>query len=83
VAELKMGGNYVIDYKTPIKATRAWQAQLAAYKHLVDQVVPVITGIALQLDPTGKPAKAVYLKNYHEALAGYISALNAYRYFKS
>ena len=73
----------VLDWKTPLAKGRLWQAQLAAYGHLAEVNLGPIGRIAsLRLKPDGKkPILDDYRRDPHD-MAAFVSALNAYRYFK-
>ena len=76
----------VIDLKTPLAAYPTWKAQTGAYLHLAHHEYPdegFDSTMSLQLDPGGRVAKANIYKTPPQDFAGFLSALNAYRYFNS
>lgn len=79
LAELVSYEILVIDYKTPAQEQRTWKAQLSAYCHLAK----VPASMVLKLDANGKAAKAIRYTKQNQDFAAFLSALNAYRYFKS
>ena len=74
----------VIDLKTPLAESPTWKGQLAAYLHLANtQEGGNYDGcMSLQLSPHGRPAKAIVYQYSDNDFAAFLSALNAYRYFK-
>jgi hypothetical protein len=78
-------GPIVPDYKTaaaPGNQLRVWQAQNAAYLHLVNKRgIPAKRGGDLLLKADGSTAQFIPCENSPEAFAAFLSALNAYRYF--
>lgn len=83
VAVLRDGRRAVIDIKTPATEAKTWRAQLAAYRHLVEQVYGKgIIPIAVMLDHAGRVAKAIRYDRTDADFAAFLSALNAYRYFQ-
>ena len=71
------------DYKTSAATQRWWQGQNAAYLHLVQKAgFPIKRAGSLKLNADGKPAKFIPCDVPKEAFAAFLSALNAYRYFK-
>lgn len=71
------------DLKTSAITQRWWLSQNAAYLHLVQKKYPMITRAgALKLDKDGKTAKFIPCDVPQEAFSAFLSALNAYRYFK-
>jgi len=78
----------VVDYKTPVTEAPTWKSQLAAYKDVVDIRMikdhgrPTDGSMSLQLNKEGKPAKAITYQYQDADFAAFLSALNAYRYFK-
>ena len=73
----------VIDIKTPKNNSPIWRPQLAAYKFLalangyeVDRTVSLRLG-------TVRPLVSESTATYQYDLAGFLSALNAHKYFKS
>lgn len=79
LAELISNEILVIDYKTPAQEQPTWRAQLAAYCHLAQ----VPAGMALKLNANGKAARAIRYTKSNQDFAAFLSALNAFRYFKS
>lgn len=80
----------VVDYKTPISERPTWKAQLAAYRYLVGEHYTKKYKIqkcwpdcmSLILKGDGSQATA-YPYNYSDNdFAAFLSALNAFRYFK-
>lgn len=74
----------VIDLKTPLVAYATWKAQTAAYLNLAQHDYPdegFDSTMSLQLDPGGRIAKANIYKTPPQDFAGFLSALNAFRYF--
>jgi hypothetical protein len=78
LAVLISGETVLIDYKTPATEQRSWRIQLSAYSHLAK----VEKTMALKLDAEGKAARAIVYTNSKLHFAVFLSALNAYRYFK-
>lgn len=77
----------VVDLKTPVTEGPTWKAQLSAYRYLVnkqtDIEIPEKNGcMSLKLKPNGRPAKAIPYQYSGDDFAAFMSALNAYRYFK-
>lgn len=78
------GKTFVIDLKTPLVSYPIWRAQTAAYLHLAQHKYPpegFEGSMTLQVHPDGKAAKANIYKTPPQDFAGFLSALNAYRYF--
>ena len=81
-------GVILIDWKTPITASRSWEAQIAAYRHLVEEHSDlkgqkIARCGALMLDPRGSMAKLLeYAFSQALAFNAFLSALNAFRFFK-
>jgi len=76
----------VIDLKTPLAAYPTWKAQTAAYLHLARHEYPdegFNATASLQLDPKGRIAKANFYPTPPQDFAGFLSALNAFRYFNT
>lgn len=75
----------IIDLKTPATEYPTWRAQTAAYLHLANkQYGPNFFDghMALRLKSDGKMAKALPYKNQVRDFTAFMSALNAWRYFK-
>jgi hypothetical protein len=73
----------LIDYKTSAVTQKWWMGQLGAYYHLAQQFpFPIEKAGALQLFDDGRKAQFVVCDDPKEAFAAFLSALNAYRYFK-
>lgn len=79
---------WVVDIKTPVTEGPTWKAQCAAYRHLVVKdrersgfISNPLTG-ALRINPD-RAAKLIPYKYTEDDFAAFLSALNAYRYFKS
>ena len=73
----------IIDYKTPASKYKTWRAQIGAYCTMArDAGYPVIGGMSLRLRADGGPAIADVYNDTTGDWAGFLSALNAYRYFK-
>ena len=73
------------DLKTPAIVGPTWKAQLAAYDKLIHEdtnLKPNRCG-SIRLKPNGKPPILDEYTGYKEdAFTAFLSALNAYRYFK-
>jgi len=77
------GRDMVVDLKTPLVESPTWKAQLAAYRFLARLCLPYqFEGMSLILHPGGGSAKAVVYDYADDDFAAFLSALNAYRYFK-
>ena len=75
----------VVDIKTPLQESPTWCAQLAGYEYLAiryDDIMDGIGSMALKLDPKGASAKAIVYQYSDDDFAAFLSALNAFRYFK-
>lgn len=74
----------IVDWKTPLAKGRLWRAQLSAYWHLagcnIDRVVSRIASLRLKPDGS-RPILDDYILDPND-IAAFVSALNAYRYFK-
>jgi hypothetical protein len=71
------------DLKTPRVASRSWQVQLAAYRHLLcHHIDPPERTAALMLDPSGGVPKAIDLQDPARAFAAFLGALTAYNFFQ-
>lgn len=77
-------GRFVIpDYKTPVTEYPTWKSQVAAYRHLAHKKYDYnFECMSLRLDKNGGPAKAAIYRYSDDDFAAFLSALNAYRYFK-
>lgn len=74
----------VVDFKTPVTESPLWKAQLAAYLHLVRKKRGTVQeSMVLQLRPDGKMARGITYQYHDNDFAAFLSALNAYRYFKA
>lgn len=83
-AVLMDGRRVVVDYKTPAAEYPTWKSQIAAYCELAEQVYPPgFEGMSLRLRRDGKPARATVYDSSGNDYAAFLSALAAYRYFKS
>ena len=83
------GREIVVDLKTPLQESPTWKSQLAAYRHLshVNNMYCIaprsVNGcMSLKLDPGGASAKAIVYQYSDDDFAAFLSALNAFRYFK-
>jgi hypothetical protein len=75
----------IIDLKTPLTKNPLWRPQIAAYKHLVEKAGLEVgrTG-SLRLSPRGLPPLLdEYTGSLAADLAGFMSALYAWRYFNA
>jgi hypothetical protein len=73
----------VVDLKTPVSEQPTWKAQLAAYRYLVGTTsLGTPECMSLILKGNGKAAKAYPYEYSDSDFAAFLSALNAYRYFK-
>lgn len=88
---VKMKGDQdltLIDLKTPKVIGKTWRAQLAAYWHLIaifllDYKFKIKRCGSLRLKQDGGfPIFDEYTKSLHADFAAFLSALNAWRYFK-
>lgn len=81
---LKQAKLALIDVKTPIQRFRVWEAQLAAYYHLVANCSsygkPDLTA-SLQLDPNGGIPKMTILEKPEDHWWGFYHAFMAEKYF--
>lgn len=83
IAELMDGRKVVVDYKTPATESSTWRAQLAAYRRLATGWLGYAPdAMALRLMKSGAPAKAITYQYSDRDFAAFLSALNAYRYFR-
>ena len=78
------GCESVADIKTPAVCMLTWRAQLAAYRNLAEVNGHTISRVfSLRLDKDGGRAKVdEYTGTVRADFAAFLSALNAYRYFK-
>ena len=77
-------GLSLTDLKTPAGVSPLWKCQLAAYKHLAEvNGYPISRVFSLRLSPTGAAPKLDEYRDSPRDLAAFLSALNAYRYFKA
>lgn len=73
----------VTDLKTPTAYYPVWSGQLAAYLRLAQSnEYEADRAMTLQPHPEGKTAKVKYLEDSNNALAAFLAALTAWRYFK-
>ena len=81
----KLGGNLLIDLKTPVQLHRKiWGSQLAAYKNLlrVAKGIEVDRIGSLQLSSLGAPAKYTgFTGNIAEYFKAFYSALICYKFY--
>ena len=84
VFEMITGTINLVDIKTPVTESKTWCAQLAAYKVLVEDNLPIKIDrcMALQLRENGSEAKAIPYDYTVDDFTAFLSALNADRYFK-
>ena len=83
-AVLMDGRRVVVDYKTPAAEYPTWKSQISAYCDLAEDVYPPhFDGMSLRLRRDGKPARANVYDSSGNDYAAFLSALAAYRYFKS
>jgi hypothetical protein len=76
----------VVDIKTPASEAVTWKAQISAYQHLVEKNVGAngnIHSMSLRLMKDGGVARGNVYQYSADDFAAFLSALNAYRYFKS
>jgi hypothetical protein len=79
------GRDVVPDIKTPAVESPTWKAQLSAYRHLVkvnERLPEYPECMALQPRKDGREAKAILYNYADRDFRAFLSALNAYRYFK-
>lgn len=79
------GREVIVDYKTPAAEGPTWKGQLSAYLELAR--VGTSFGynggcMSLLLRKNGKAAKAIVYQDSPADFAAFLSALNAFRYFK-
>lgn len=83
---VKMKGDQhltLIDLKTPKAIGKTWKVQIAAYWHLAELEFKIDRGGSLRLNQDGGlPIFDEYTNTRHEDFAAFLSALNAWRYFK-
>ena len=74
----------IVDLKTPLQESPTWCAQLGAYRFLANYEtnIGMPECMSLKLDPKGASAKAIVYQYSDDDFAAFLSALNAYRYFK-
>ena len=83
--ELIDGRKMIPDLKTPLNESVTWKSQIAAYLNLAEKKYGenFFDGcMALQLSPKGTMAKGIVYQYSDADFAAFLSALNAYRYFK-
>jgi hypothetical protein len=74
----------VIDYKTPMSATKTWLPQIAAYAHLAREGgYDIQRGLAVRLRKKGTGPILTQVDIDGEPWAAFLNALGAYRYFKT
>ena len=74
----------VIDYKTPMAATKTWLPQIAAYAHLAREGgYDIQRGLAVRLRKKGTGPILTQVDIDGEPWAAFLNALGAYRYFKT
>jgi len=74
----------VIDYKTPMSATKTWLPQIAAYAHLAREGgYDIQRGLAVRLRKKGTSPILTQVDIDGEPWAAFLNALGAYRYFKT
>ncbi len=93
ICRLIDGRIVIVDLKTPAVESPTWKAQLAAYRYLVNLYyeknrltyrISAANGcMSLRLKRNGRPAAATPYQYSNDDFAAFMSALNAYRYFKS
>ena len=71
----------VIDWKTPITESRAWQLAGSAYFHLANLKRKVKRVGNLQLSPKGRMAKMNWVDNPEKIFPVFLSGLNMWRFF--
>jgi hypothetical protein len=76
-------GLTLIDWKTPLFASKSWRLQLAAYKMLAEKNGFAIARVAsLQPRRDGKPAKFIdYPRSLTRDMAFFMRVLDVWRYF--
>lgn len=81
----KHAENILIDAKTPVTKIKTWRVQLAAYKNLCENYtsLPIDRVGSLRLSPDGKTPKMDYYDYQAQDFNVFLSALNAYRFFKT
>jgi hypothetical protein len=73
----------VIDYKTPMSASKTWLPQIAAYAHLAKEGgYDIKRGLAVRLRKSGGSPILTQVDIDGEPWAAFLNALGAYRYFK-
>lgn len=70
----------VVDYKTPLTASRTWRAQIAAYVEPCREKYGVEIGGDLQLRRDGGLPKMTWVEDQNQAFAAFMGALSAYNY---
>lgn len=82
VVELKDGGIWLFDIKTPVIEGPTWRGQLAAYWMLARDYFSIDRIGSLQLSKQGKEPRVVEYSYKDDDFAAFHCALMAYRYFK-
>jgi hypothetical protein len=83
-AVLKDDRRVIVDYKTPVAEYPTWKSQIAAYCELAKKTYPPeFEAVSLRLKKDGGAAKATVYDFSQNDYAAFLSALTAYRYFKS
>jgi len=74
----------LIDLKTPVTIGKTWRGQLSAYWHLAESKFDIKRSGSLRLKQDGGFPYDFdeYTNTRHEDFAAFLSALNAWRYFK-
>ncbi len=78
-------GLTVVDLKTPAVKSKLWAAQLAAYKRLAEANghAPIDRVGTLRLKANGSPPIFDEFQHSERDFAAFLSALNAYRWFRA
>lgn len=72
----------VIDYKSPVTASRAWNCQIAAYLEASKEQYGTEAAGALMLRKDGSLPRMVWIDDHNQAFAAFCGALSAYNYIK-
>lgn len=72
----------VIDYKSPVTASRSWDCQIAAYLEASKERYGTEIAGALMLKKDGSLPKMIWLENGNQAFNAFCGALSAYNYLK-
>ena len=70
----------VIDYKTPVTASRSWRMQIAAYVEAARKDYSVYIGGALQLSKDGGLPKMTWVEDQNQAFAAFTGTLSGWNY---